>query len=458
MPQAEESELTKPLPYSDEAERSLLGAMLLPNSRETISKVIDALGDNPNYFHRERHRKIFRVILEMFHQETEVDAVTLGEELENRDELEDVGGANYIAELINSVPSAAHVDHYADIIKEKYTHRTLIETCEEIIQMSYGEEESPDKLLDRAEEKIFSVKEEQINEGLSQIRDIVESTFESLEEADQREGVISGIETGFSELDDKTSGLQESQLIIIAARPGMGKTSFALTLAQNAALDSEEPVAVFSMEMSKNTLVKRLLASVSEVSYEKLRDGKLSDRDWHKVTNAMTRLSQAPIYLNDDANIDVLEMKGQARRLKAEQGLSLILVDYLQLMEPVDSSVPREQQLAHISRGLKQLAMELDIPVIALTQLNREVERRGGDKRPQLSDLRGSGAIEQDADIVAFIYRQYFYTQKEEHKGLADIILGKQRNGPTGTIQLHWHDEYMTFTELDSGRNPDADF
>lgn len=458
MPQAEPSELTKPLPYSDEAERSLLGAMLLPNSRETISKVIDALGDNPEYFHTEKHRKIFRVILTMFHEEVEVDAVTLGEELENRNELENVGGANYIAELINSVPSAAHVDHYAEIIREKYTHRTLIETCEDIIQMSYSESESPDKLLDKAEEKIFSVKEDQINDGLSQIRNTVESTFESLEEAAQQEGVIAGIKTGFSELDDKTSGLQESQLIIIAARPGMGKTSFALTLAKNAALGSDESVAIFSMEMNKDTLVKRLLASVSEVSYENLRNGDLSDRDWHKVTNAMTRLSQAPIYLNDEANTDVLEMKGQVRRLKAEQGLSLILVDYLQLMEPVDNSVPREQQLAHISRGLKQMAMELEVPVIALTQLNREIERRGGNSRPKLSDLRGSGAIEQDADIVAFIHREYVYTEKEEHKGLADIILGKQRNGPTGSITLNWHDEYMSFTELDAGRQPEADF
>jgi replicative DNA helicase len=429
--------------------------MLLPGSRETISKVIDELGDNPDYFHRSAHKTIFRVILEMFREETEVDTVTLAEELENRGELEDIGGASYIAELINSVPSAAHVDHYADIVEEKYTHRSLIQTCEDIIQLSYREEKNPDKLLDQAEERIFSVKEEQVSDGLTPITEDVEPTFDALQEAAEREGMIAGIKTGFSRIDDMTSGLEGSEFNIIAARPGMGKTSFALTLAQNAALEEDEPVAIFSMEMSKQTIVKRMLASVSQVSFEKLRDGELSDRDWHKVTNAMTRLSESPIFLNDNANMDVLEMKGQARRLLAERGLSLLLVDYLQLMEPIDSSIPREQQLANISRGLKQLAMELGIPVIALTQLNREVERRGGDKRPQLSDLRGTGAIEQDADMVAFIYRQHYYTQKEEHKGIADIIVGKQRNGPTGTVQLQWHDEYMSFEELDDHREPD---
>jgi replicative DNA helicase len=455
LPQAESETLSRSLPYSDEAERSLLGAMLLPGSRETISKVIDELGDNPDYFHRSAHKTIFRVILEMFREETEVDTVTLAEELENRGELEDIGGASYIAELINSVPSAAHVDHYADIVEEKYTHRSLIQTCEDIIQLSYREEKNPDKLLDQAEERIFSVKEEQVSDGLTPITEDVEPTFDALQEAAEREGMIAGIKTGFSRIDDMTSGLEGSEFNIIAARPGMGKTSFALTLAQNAALEEDEPVAIFSMEMSKQTIVKRMLASVSQVSFEKLRDGELSDRDWHKVTNAMTRLSESPIFLNDNANMDVLEMKGQARRLLAERGLSLLLVDYLQLMEPIDSSIPREQQLANISRGLKQLAMELGIPVIALTQLNREVERRGGDKRPQLSDLRGTGAIEQDADMVAFIYRQHYYTQKEEHKGIADIIVGKQRNGPTGTVQLQWHDEYMSFEELDDHREPD---
>jgi replicative DNA helicase len=429
--------------------------MLLPNSRETISKVIDSLGDNPDYFYRDAHKTIFRTILDMFQEEVEVDTVTLAEKLENQDKLDDIGGASYLAELVDSVPSAAHVDHYAEIVEQKYTHRSLIETCEDIIQRSYREEKTPDELLDQAEQRIFSVKEEQISDGLTPITDDMEETFDILQEAAEREDTIAGISTGFSEMDEKTSGMQASQLNIIAARPGMGKTSFALTLAQNAALEEDEPVAVFSLEMSKRTLVKRMLASVSEVSFEKLRDGELSDRDWHKVTNAMTRLNNSPIFLNDNANMDVLEMKGQARRLRAEHGLSLLLVDYLQLMEPVDSSIPREQQLAHISRGLKQLAMELDIPVMALTQLNREVERRGGDKRPQLSDLRGTGAIEQDADLVAFIYRQHYYTQKEEHKGIADIIIGKQRNGPTGTIQLHWHDDYMSFTELDTGREPD---
>jgi len=422
--------------------------MLLPDARDNVGTAIRMLG-SPEFFYRESHRIIYEAVEDMYDREDDIDPVTLAEELEKRDQLEAAGGANYLAELINSVPTAAHVEHYAEIVKEKYTHRELIETCEEIIRESYQESLSPDELLDRAEQKIFSVRERKGSEGLSRIKEVMRSTFERLEEADRREDVIAGLSTGYTRLDNLTSGFQESQLIIVAARPGMGKTALALNIAQHVALEEEEPVAIFSFEMPNNSLVMRLLSATSQVSFEKLRDGNLTDEDWHKVTNAMARLSQAPVYLDDNPG-NVLQMKADARRLRAEEGLSLLIVDYLQLIEGHTNSDTRERELAAISRGLKQLAMELKIPVIALTQLNRKPENRGGSKKPRLSDLRGSGAIEQDADLVGFIYRHYEYSKDEADKGSAELILDKQRNGPTGTVQLSWVDKYMAF------RNPET--
>lgn len=429
-------------PFSPEAERSVLGAMLI--SKRAIGRAIEILGSG-EYFYRRSHRLMYETITSLFDKDEEVDAVTLAEELEARDQLEVVGGSNYIAETINAVPTPAHVEEYARIVKKKYMHRALIETCTEIIEMSYNQSEDVDDLLDRAEQRIFSVKRDQVNQGMESIGEVIKQTFDEIEEAAKQDDVISGTRTGFTQFDTMTSGLQENQFLILAGRPGMGKTSLALNIMQNVAMDEDEVVAMFSLEMSKMALVKRLLASESRISFSSLNDGKISDSDLKRLSNAMFRLGNAPIFLDDNASLNVLQMKAKTRRLKAEQDLSLVIVDYLQLMSGVGASESREQELAHISRGLKQMAMELQIPVLALTQLNRQVENRGGDKRPKLSDLRGSGAIEQDADLVGFVYRPFVYTQDEADRGHAELIIGKQRNGPTGTVELQFIDEYMRF-------------
>ncbi|MGM0381632.1 MAG: replicative DNA helicase [bacterium] len=445
------TDIARQPPSSPEAEQAVLGSMML--SEQAVSNALDELND-PKYFYKNAHRIIFEAISEMFEEGREIDAVTLGEKLADDDQLEEAGGSNYLAELVNSVPSVAHVAHYAEIVKKNYMHRALIDTCSDIIEMSFNRHENAEDLVDKAEKMIFSVKQDRVSEGVTAIGDIIKETFEEVDEAANREGVISGIKTGYTKFDSMTSGFQKNQLIIIAARPGMGKTSLALNMAQNIALDEEEPVVMFSMEMSNSALTKRLLASSARVSYSKLRSGKISEADWDRLANAMMRLGDAPIYLEDSANLNVLQMKAKARRLQANHGLSLAIVDYLQLMDAVGPAESNEQRLSNISRGLKQLAMELEIPVLALTQLNRQVEHRGGDKRPQLADLRGSGAIEQDADVVGFVYRPFIYTKKEEDKGYAEVILGKQRNGPTGSVPLSFIDEYMRFENMKKEPEP----
>ncbi len=454
MPQTEvntDADIARQPPSSPEAEQAVLGSMML--SEQAVSKALDEL-DDPKYFYKNAHRIIFEAIGEMFEEGQEIDALTLGERLGEEDQLEQAGGSNYLAELVNSVPSVAHVSHYAEIVKKNYMHRALIDTCSEIIEMSFNRHESAEDLVDKAEKMIFSVKQDRASEGVTAIGDIIKETFEEVDEAANRDGVISGLKTGYTKFDSMTSGFQKNQLIIIAARPGMGKTSLALNMAQNIALEEEEPVVMFSMEMSNSALTKRLLSSSARVSYSKLRSGKISEADWDRLANAMMRLGDAPIYLEDSANLNVLQMKAKARRLQANHGLSLAIVDYLQLMDSVGPAESNEQRLSNISRGLKQLAMELEIPVLALTQLNRQVEHRGGDKRPQLADLRGSGAIEQDADVVGFVYRPFIYTKKEEDKGYAEVILGKQRNGPTGSVPLSFIDEYMRFENMKKEPEP----
>lgn len=443
QPEAVDSEFTRFSPFSLEAEQSVLGSMLL--TERAVSRAIDAI-DTPDYFHRKSHRIIFELIQEMFEDEVEIDGVTVVEKLQANDRLEEVGGSSYIAELVNSVPAPAHVEDYAEIVREKYVLRQLIETCTDIIEMSYEESEGVDTLLDRAEKKIFSVRKNQIQGGLEQIRYAIDSMVDELNETHQGEEGVTGIETGYSLFDNMTTGLQKNQLMILAARPGMGKTSFALNLAKNVGVESDEPVALFSLEMSKTALAMRLLSSESKVAFKKIRSGKLSDRDYKRINNAMARLTEAPIFVDDTPSLNVLEMKAKVRRMKAEHGLSMAIVDYLQLMDSVGRAESREQQLAGISRGLKKLAMELEIPVLALTQLNRRVEHRDN-KRPKLADLRGSGAIEQDADLVCFVHRDYVFTQKEEDKGRAELIVGKQRNGPTGPVPLTFRAEHMSFEE-----------
>ncbi len=434
--------ITRRPPYSLEAEKAVLGSMFI--SREAIPRAVEVI-QSPDYFYRRSHRLIFDVIRDMFQENKEVDGLTVAEELETRGQLSEVQGSHYIAELVDTVPSSANVQHYAEIVKKYYLLRELINTCNDVIERCYESEEDAQELIDKAEEKIFGLRGDQVTGRLEPLSEIIKDTFEKLDEASERDGVISGLKTGYTKLDSMTSGLHEGQLIIIASRPGMGKTSFALNVAQNVALGEDRPVAIFSLEMLKQDLSMRFLSAESRVPFGKLRSGRFSDSDWQRIANGFVRLGDAPIYIEDTPNQNVLDLKAKARRLKAEHDVSLILLDYLQLMSPVTDVESRVQALTQISRGLKQLAIELQVPVISLTQLNREVERRGGEKRPQLSDLRGSGAIEQDADVVGFLYRPYYYTENEEDKGNAELILGKQRNGPTGTVPLIFNAEYMRF-------------
>lgn len=433
------------LPNNTEVERSLLGAMLL--SPSAINRALEVL-PGPEVFYEPSHRIIFQTILDMFERDQNVDAVTVAEELESQNRLEDAGGSSYLAELVNSVPSHAHAEEYAEVIHDKAVGRRLIETCTEIIEIAYDQTEDVSNLLDQAEQLIYNVQENRVNKGLDPLESIIKQTFEDLEQAMESDTTTMGLSTGFSDFDDMTSGLNENQLMIIAARPGMGKTSLALNIAQNVALEEEEPVALFSMEMSQTALAQRLLASESRVAYSKLQDGTISEREHRKVMNGLLRLGDAPIYLDDTANLSVRDIKAKALRRASESNLSLIIVDYLQLMQAPDTADSREQQVSTLSRGLKKIAMDMELPVIALAQLNRQPERRGSDKRPKLADLRGSGAIEQDADIVSFVYREYEYSGKEEDRGFAEWLLRKQRNGPTGTIELSFIDDYMRFEDM----------
>jgi replicative DNA helicase len=442
-PDVNDSDFTRFSPFSEEAEQSVLGSMLL--SERAVSRAVDAI-DSPEYFHRKSHRLIFDTIQDMFQDEVEIDGVTVASELESRDKLADAGGSSYINELLNATPTPAHVEDYAEIVREKYVLRQLIETCTDIIEMSYEETEDVEELLDRAEQEIFSVRKDQIHGGLEKINHAIDSMVEELNETHQGDEDVTGLQTGYAQFDNMTTGFQENQLIILAARPGMGKTSLALNIAKNIGVESDEEVALFSLEMSKNALAKRLLSSESKVPFKKIQSGQLSDRDYKRINNAMARLAEAPIFIDDTPSLDVLEMKAKVRRMRAEHGISMAIVDYLQLMDSVGRQESREQQLAGISRGLKKLAMELEIPVLALTQLNRRVEHRD-DKQPKLADLRGSGAIEQDADLVCFVHRDYVFSQKEEDKGRAQLIVGKQRNGPTGPVPLTFRAEHMSFEE-----------
>ncbi|MFB6354979.1 MAG: replicative DNA helicase [bacterium] len=439
-----DDDITRQSPHSLDAEQALLGSMIL--SEKAIARAIQNIPDI-DYFYYKKHRVIFNAIRELYDENQTVNEITLPERLTRKDQLDEVGGSAYIGQLIEMVPHEGSVEHYVDIIREKYVLRALIDVCSDIIEESYQDPEQIDELLDNSEKKFFNIKQNQGKEGFRSASNIVDETFEDLKQSHDKDGAITGLRTGFSYFDELTSGLQENQLIIVAARPGMGKTSLALTMARNIGLNRDSTVGIFSLEMSQNALVKRLLSGISKIPHRKLNSGNLSDEDFQRLGNAMARIGKAEIHLNDNPSLGVLDMKTEARQLKSKHGLDLILVDYLQLMKGPRNANSREQELATISRGLKEMAMELEIPVIALTQLNRKVENRS-DKRPKLADLRGSGAIEQDADVVAFVYREHYYTEKPEDEGRAEIILGKQRNGPTDTVELSFIGECMTFEEM----------
>jgi len=382
-----------------------------------------------------------------------VDVITLTEELSRRKQLEEIGGSYYLTELAESVPSAANVEHHARIVLEKALLRKLINVATNIITDSYSSQDNVFDIIDRAEQAIFSLAERRLRKGFQEIDPILHETFEEIERLHNRKGGVTGVPSGFQKLDEMTAGFHRSDFIIIAGRPSMGKTAFALSIARNAAVEHKIPVGIFSLEMASYQLAMRLLCAEARVNSHLLRTGRLPMSEWPKLSLAVGKLAASPIYIDDTPNLGILELRAKARRLKAEKDIGLLIIDYLQLIQGPSSVENRQQEISAISRSLKALAKELNIPVIALSQLSRAVEARGGDKRPMLSDLRESGAIEQDADLVIFIYRPEVYQQLYDEEGnslegIAEIIIGKQRNGPTGTVRLAFIDDYAKFENL----------
>ena len=432
-------------PQNIEAEQSVLGGILLDNL--ALNTVLELLETSD--FYSEAHRKIFSSIIDLSNRNEPCDLITLSNILKDQKRIEQVGGTAYLASLVDNVSSAVNIGYYAKIIKEKSILRRLIGTATEILNKTYDSTMDVDSVLDEAEHAIFEISENKVRPSFYPMRDIIKDSFKTIERLYANKELVTGVSTGFDKIDDMTSGLQRSDLIIIAGRPSMGKTAFALNIAQHAALELGIPVAVFSLEMSKEQLATRMLAAEARVDSQRLRKGFLGETDWPKLTTAAGRLSEAPIFIDDTPAITVIEMKAKSRRLKAEAGLGLIVLDYLQLMRGSMYKDSREQEISEISRSLKGLAKELSVPVIALSQLNRKVEDRTS-RRPQMADLRESGAIEQDADVIAFIYRDEVYNRSDDNpeKGIAEIIIGKQRNGPTGTIKLAFQEKYTRFENL----------
>ncbi len=418
-------------PYSYEAEVSVLGGMLL--DKLAITKALELLeGD---YFFNDAHKEIFYNMKILFEKNHVVDVVTLSEQLKKRGKLDFVGGQAYILQILDAVPTAANVEYYAAIVLEKAVMRQLLKASSDITHDVYMNESDIDVLLDRAEQMIFKISQRKIKQGFVPIKKVLHPTFEMIELLHQKKGRITGIESGFTDLDNLTAGFQKSDLVVVAGRPSMGKTSFALNIAQHCAIETNVPVAFFSLEMSKEQLVQRLLSGVAGVDAMKLRTGFLGEKDWPKLARAAGILGDAPIYIDDTPLLSVLEMRTKARRLKSDVDVGLVMVDYLQLMSPGKEKKNRQEEISLISSSLKALAKELNIPVVAMSQLSREPEKRP-DKHPTLADLRESGAIEQDADVVLFIYRDEVYKTTKENAGEAEVIIGKQRNGPVGKVKL----------------------
>jgi replicative DNA helicase len=445
-------------PQNIDAEQMVLGAILIEN--EAIHNVAGTL--TPEDFYKEIHRRIFTVMVQMFEQREAIDLVTLTDALRGKVGLEAVGGASYLATLVSLVPTAANIKYHAKIVREKAILRRLIHASTDIITQCYDDSrtvESIDELLNNAERSIFDIAQKKIAESFSSLKSIVSHSFDIIQKLYDQKEMITGVPTGFVDLDSLTSGLQPSDLIIVAGRPSMGKTAFCLNVAAYAAIEKEKTVAIFSLEMAKEQLVIRLLGSEARVDAHKLRTGHLSDRDWSPLSIAAGRLSEAKIFIDDSAGISVLEMQAKSRRLQAEHGLDLIIVDYMQLMRGRGNEQSREQEISNISRSLKMLAKDLKLPVVALSQLNRAVETRPGkEKRPMLADLRESGAIEQDADVILFIYRDEVYNRCEcppdgdclcERRGKAEVIVGKQRNGPIGKVDLTYINKFTRFENAD---------
>ena len=435
-------------PQNIEAEQSILGGILIEN--RAINKVMEILTDDD--FYRDAHRKIYNAIINLSERDEPADLITLTNELRKMDQLDSIGGASYVASLIDLVPTAANIEYYAKIVREKSILRRLIQTSTEIITQGYEDHGDVEGFLDEAERAIFEISEKRVKPSFYSIRDIVKDSFKTLEKLYEKKELVTGVPSGFKELDQRTAGFQPSDLIIVAGRPSMGKTAFCLNLAQYAAIEKGIPVAIFSLEMSKEQLVIRMLCSEAHVEGTRLRTGYLNESDWPRLTLAAGNLSDAPIYIDDTAALSVLELRAKARRLNVEHGLGMLVIDYLQLMRGRSRVESRQQEISEISRSLKALAKELNIPVIAVSQLSRKTEERR-DFRPQLSDLRESGAIEQDADLILFLYRDELYNRSDDNpnRGKAEVIIGKQRNGPIGKIELAFLDKFTTFKELYKG-------
>jgi replicative DNA helicase len=434
-------------PQAVAMEQAVLGAMLI--DQRAIGRAIELLDET--CFYHVPHSLIYQAAIRLYERNEAVDQLTLAEELKRRNKLEEVGGVVYLAKLASEVATAANIDHHARIVLEKALSRKLIETASEVARRTYEGTEDVDELIDWAEQRIFSLSEHRLSQGFETLERVMSETLEHIERAHNRVSAVSGVDTGFPELNEMTAGFQPGDLIILAARPSVGKTALALAFARNAAVDAGVGVGVFSLEMSRLQLAQRLLSAETRVNLHRLRTGRLNEEDWLHLTRNVGRLAQAPLYIDDTPGITVLEARAKARRLQREHGIGMVVIDYLQLMSSHDRVDNREQEISRISRGLKALAKELKVPVVALSQLSRAVESRT-DRRPQLSDLRESGSIEQDADVVMFIYRPEIYGLKAPDgsslEGVAEIIVGKQRNGPTGTVRLMWNAESATYEQL----------
>jgi replicative DNA helicase len=439
-------------PQNIEAEQAVLGAIFLEPSALTVASEILI----PEDFYRASHQKIFNAMLKLNDEGKVVDLVTVTEELAAAKLIEDTGGVSYLSELASSVPTAANIEYYARIVEEKSLLRRLIRTATEIASDGYSREDEVEALLSEAEKNILAVAQRKNAGAFHNIKDVLVRTYDNIEQMHQRAGEITGLETGFIELDRMTAGFQRNDLIIVGARPSVGKTAFALNIAQNVAHKTGENIAIFSLEMGAEQLVMRLLCAEGNIDAQRLRTGSLTDDDWGKLTMAMGSLSNSGIFIDDTPGVRISDIRSKCRRLKQEHGLGMILIDYLQLiLGSGRSGENRQQEVSEISRSLKQLARELQIPVIALSQLSRGVEQRQ-DKRPMMSDIRESGSIEQDADIVAFLYRDDYYDKESENKNIIEIIIAKQRNGPTGTVSLAFVKEYNKFVNLETRYDPSA--
>lgn len=438
-----EASVMRSLPQSIEAEQSVIGSMII--DKNAIVQVAERLEEGD--FYREGHKIIYRAIFDMFRNDMAVDLLTLLEYLKSNDQLERAGGVTYITEVTSSVPTTANLSSYIKIVEEKSTLRKLIKASTAIIEDSYNKQGEVSDVLDKAEKKIFDIAEKRTTNDFEPLSVVLERGFLEIERLFKNRGEITGVGSGIKDLDAKTSGFQSGDMVLIAARPSMGKTTFALNIAENAALREGKSVVIFSLEMSKEQLAYKLLCSEANVDMLKLRTGALEDSDWERIARATGPLSKAKIYIDDTAGVSVMEMRSKCRRLKMEYGIDLILIDYLQLMSG-SSSENRQQEVSEISRSIKALAKEMHCPVIALSQLSRAPEQRA-DHRPMLSDLRESGSIEQDADVVMFLYRDEYYNKESEDKGTAECIIAKQRNGPVGTVKMAWVGSMSKFADLE---------